>query len=61
MNRNLIGKWRFTEMTGYDLNPSDPGFIVFDLEGNGEFEFDATSGYMTCSYGPNIVHFNWEG
>lgn len=61
MDKNFIGKWYFTERTGYDVNPSDPGFIVFDPEGHAAFEFDVTCGHMICSYGPNIVHFNWEG
>lgn len=61
MNQNFIGKWRFTEMEGYDLDPSDPGFIAFDDKENGEFFFDATNGYMICGHGQNIVHFKWEG
>ena len=58
MNKVFLGKWRITEM---DLCDPEHGYIKFNPDGNGEFEFGAVSCHMTCGHSETIVHFKFEG
>ena len=60
----LLGKWRITSMALWDAGFIDllgPGYIRFDADGRGEFAFGAVQGGLDCHFGPDDIHFTWEG
>ena len=60
----MIGKWRITEMEGWDREFIDllgPGYIRFHPEGGGEFAFGAVQGGLNCHYRQASIHFTWTG
>lgn len=60
----LLGKWRITSMELWDAEFIDllgPGHIRFDPDGRGEFVFGAVQGGLDSHFGPDDIHFTWEG
>jgi len=68
MKNAIHGSWRITEMELWnqeDIDMMCPGYIRFDADGMGEFQFIAVSGGLDCRYltrdGQQTVEFSWEG
>ena len=60
----LLGMWRITGMKLWDagfIDLLEPGYIRFDADGGGEFAFGAVQGGLDCHFGPDSIHFTWEG
>jgi hypothetical protein len=64
----LTGRWRIVEMGMWDSDAIDllgPGFIEFDKNSSGWFQFVAVQGQMDCREekrdGRVCVEFTWEG
>jgi len=66
---NFIGKWYISEMEMWDKDYIDAevrGYILFNEDGSGEFQFGYVHGFMNCKYtikdnDEDIVEFTWEG
>ncbi len=68
MTHIFYGKWRIVEMELWDQDFIDAeveGFIEFNEDGMGEFQFGYVHGFIDCRYsnenGDATVHFSWEG
>jgi hypothetical protein len=64
----FIGKWRITEMEVWDQDFVDlivPGYIQFDKEKMGKFQFGAVQGHLDCRLeiieGESRIEFSWDG
>ena len=64
----FLGRWRITEMEEWDQDYVDlvvPGFIEFDADGSGEFQFGAVHGFLDCRLetynGKKRMEFSWQG
>src|SRR3954454_7599577 len=64
----FVGRWHIESMTGWDedfINAEVQGFIEFDAEGGGEFQFGYVRGDMNCRLttqeGEPAVEWTWEG
>ena len=64
----FIGKWRITHMEVWDQEFVDlvvPGFIQFDEDNLGKFQFGAVHGFLDCrleSVGKKKrMEFSWRG
>ena len=62
------GKWRITEMEVWDQDFVDlvvPGYIKFDKEFMGKFQFGAVVGHMDCRLetigSESRIEFSWDG
>ncbi len=67
-SREVIGRWRITEMDNWDQDAVDlsgPGFIEFSADGFGELGFIAVSGELDWRDadpgGRLAVEFSWQG
>jgi len=65
---NFIGKWYISEMEMWDKDYIDAeleGYILFNTDGSGEFQFGYVYGFMNYKYttknNEDIVEFIWEG
>ena len=65
---DFIGKWQITEMEQWDqeyIDLVEPGYILFDDEGMGEFVFGTVSGFIDSRFSDeneiNKVEYSWEG
>lgn len=68
MGNKYIGTWRIIEMEHWDKDYIDlvvPGYIAFDQDNLGEFQFGTVRGFMDCrieSYSEfERIEFSWEG
>lgn len=69
MSKNeFTGKWRINEMEQWDQDFIDAevsGYISFNNDDMGEFQFGYVHGFMDCRYsekkGNKAVEFSWEG
>ncbi|MEE8430826.1 MAG: hypothetical protein V3S16_06230 [Candidatus Desulfatibia sp.] len=68
MKRDYIEKWRIVEMEHWDKDYIDlvvPGYIRFDKDGLGEFQFGVVYGsmdYRIENYSKfERIEFSWEG
>jgi hypothetical protein len=64
----FAGRWHIESMTAWDedfINADVRGFIAFDGEGGGEFQFGYVHGWMDCLLttrdGEPAVEWDWEG
>jgi hypothetical protein len=67
-SKSVTGKFRITHMDEWDQSFVDaeiPGFILFDRNGRGEFQFGCVSGTMDCERternGKPAVEWSFEG
>jgi hypothetical protein len=65
---SVTGRWRIVEMELWDADAIDmlgPGFIEFDEDLTGQFQFIAVEGQMDCREGQRdgraCVEFTWVG
>jgi len=65
---NFLGKWYILEMEMWDKDYIDAevdGYILFNTDGSGEFQFGYVHGFINCKYttknNEGIVEFTWEG
>ena len=68
INRLLLGRWRITHMDEWDQDFVDAeveGYVRFDPDGRGEFQFGYVHGHMTCERaergGRPGVEWSWAG
>ena len=64
----FYGYWRIKEMEMWDngfIDAEVPGYIQFDYDETGEFQFGYVHGFMDCRFskknGKDFVEFSWEG
>ena len=64
----FAGRWHIVSMTEWDedfINAEVQGFIEFDAQGGGEFQFGYVRGDMDCRLttrdGGPAVEWTWEG
>jgi hypothetical protein len=64
----ILGHWRITHMDMWDQSFVDAeveGYVRFDLDDDGEFQFGYVHGWMTCEQterdGKPAVEWSWEG
>ncbi len=64
----ILGRWRITHMDMWDQDFVDAeveGYVRFDLDHDGEFQFGYVHGWMTCDEtersGKPAVEWSWEG
>ena len=62
------GRWRIVSMTEWDedfINAEVQGFIEFDAQGSGEFQFGYVHGWMDCCLttrdSQEVVEWTWDG
>ena len=66
---DFLGRWYISEMEMWDKDYIDAevrGYILFNEDGSGEFQFGYVHGFMNCKYtikdnDEDIVEFTWEG
>ncbi len=68
MRKKYICKWRIIEMEQWDkkyINLVVPGYITFDKDGFGEFQFGTVYAFLDCrieKYSEfERIEFSWEG
>jgi hypothetical protein len=68
MKSSIAGRWRITHMDEWDQEFVDAeveGFVRFDPDGGGEFQFGYVHGRMTCEQtergGKPAVEWSWDG
>ena len=68
MGIKYLGKWRIVEMEHWDKDYIDlvvPGFIAFDRDNLGEFQFGTVHGFIDArieEYSEfERIEFSWEG
>ena len=64
----FVGRWHIESMTEWDadfINAEVPGFIEFNPQGGGEFQFGYVHGRMDCRLttrdGEPAVEWTWDG
>ena len=64
----FLGRWRITEMSEWDREFIDlyvPGFLEFNLDGLGSFQFGTVAGFLDYRLvereGEPAVEWSWEG
>ena len=62
----LSGRWRITQMQGFDASYRDmmePAYILFDDNGSGEFAFGCVTGQIfgAGGAGARSTDFSWDG
>jgi hypothetical protein len=64
----FVGRWRISEMEAWDQEFVDlivPGFLKFDADNLGEFQFGAVHGFLDCrleTHGERPrLEFSWDG
>jgi hypothetical protein len=68
MKKEYVGRWRIVEMDMWDQDYIDmevPGYIFFEENDSGEFQFGLVRGDMDCRIETHEdserVAFSWEG
>ena len=68
MKNEYLGRWRIVDMEEWDQDYIDmevPGYIRFEDNDSGEFQFGLVQGSMDCRVEPYAdterVEFTWEG
>src|SRR5262245_48006388 len=64
----FVGLWHIESMTAWDadfINAEVRGFVEFDAQGGGEFQFGYVHGWMDCRLttrdGEPAVEWTWDG
>jgi hypothetical protein len=68
MKDEYLGRWRIIDMEEWSQDYIDmvvPGYILFEADDSGEFQFGLVRGYMNCRIKPygdsERVEFTWDG
>lgn len=68
MKNEYLGRWRIVQMEKWDQDFVDlvvPGYIQFEENDSGEFQFGAVFGSMECPIKPSDkserLEFSWDG
>lgn len=60
----LLGKWRITQMPGYENDYPDmmePAYILFEAPRSGEFAFGCVTGQIFGGAQADAIEFQWQG
>jgi hypothetical protein len=60
----IIGRWRIVEIPDYEVGYPDmiePAYILFDIDGSGEFAFGCVTGQISGAADTDTVEFSWDG